>query len=548
MTQDIAIPSPGRADRRGWLICMTIMVIALIAYWPVCRAEFVSWDDEGTVLQNEAMEHPSWGKLWERWKEPYLAMYMPITQTYYQAARVVGVRETPEGNEELNPTVFHVGMVLIALGNIPLIFFFLRRLVGNDWAAGAGCAVMMLHPMNDEAIAWVSEVSMPLCALFLVGCLLLWLRFRERAERKFYFWAVWLYLLALLTKPTCVCIPFMAAALDFFLLGVDWKKTAKQLAPWLVPAVLMAWYQGQLQSTQHYPVYVPRVWQRPLVALDAVVFYVGKLLYPVHLGIDYGRTPDWVLAQPRMLMCEAAAMLVLVVGIWKLRGLRRYVLCGVAFFLIGMGPVLGLKPFWFQVFSTVSDRYVFVPLLGVAIIVAAGLAQVRNGLVWMVITAVILICARVSFHQELYWHDSAALYMHEIHVHPHGWMGWDNTAYMLIGEQRWAEGMTLAEVAYGLDSTQTDIYSNIGMVLAANSNPRGAIPYFRRVIYAKEKDPITAMNLGAAYVQMRQYDLGIKWLRYAKALNPSSKKVDWLLRGAMELRKKQLSTRPSTRP
>jgi Tfp pilus assembly protein PilF len=54
------------------------------------------------------------------------------------------------------------------------------------------------------------------------------------------------------------------------------------------------------------------------------------------------------------------------------------------------------------------------------------------------------------------------------------------------------------------------------------------------------------MNLGAAYVQLGQYDLGIKWLQFSIKIDPDSIKAHRLLAGAIQLRDAydRLSTRP----
>ena len=41
--------------------------------------------------------------------------------------------------------------------------------------------------------------------------------------------------------------------------------------------------------------FVPSLAVRPLIALDAIGFYLGKLFVPLQLGADYGRTPQFVL-------------------------------------------------------------------------------------------------------------------------------------------------------------------------------------------------------------------------------------------------------------
>jgi protein O-mannosyl-transferase len=531
--------------RRFW-ICAALMAVALIAYWPVTHAEFVSWDDDKIVLQNPALDKP----FMERWTTPYQGMYMPTTQTVYQLMAILGRIPGAGEKPQFNPWVFHWTMVVVRLLNIPAVFILLRRIVDDDWAVAAGTALMALHPIGDEALAWITEVSTPLGTLFAVLCLWQWMLFRQKSSKHWFHYsaAVVLYLLALTSKPMCVFVPVMAWALDACILRVNWKRSLRDLSPWLLPAAGLSIWMKSLQPPSS-AIWIPPFWQRPAVAMDAVIFYLGKILVPRDFGIDYGRTPHWVLMQPRMLLLEGLATILLAGGLWLFRRHWRspIFICAAIFFIAGMGAVLGLTPFWFQVYSTVADRYVYLPMLGIALAVAGLLAGIRNPLPWIIVTTALLVCATLTYRQVQTWHDSYALYAHAIEVHPNCWMAWDNTAYELVQDNQPVRSLPLARVAYALDSSQTDIYSSIGMVLAMQSDPRQAIPYFRRVIYSNPDDPVTAMNLGAAYTQLHQYDLGIKWLQRAVTLNPTSKKAQWLLKGAIQLRDQiHHSTAPAT--
>ena len=91
------------------------------------------------------------------------------------------------------------------------------------------------------------------------------------------------------------------------------------------------------------------LWQRPFIAGDALAFYLAKMLLPWRLGIDYGRSPLFVLDHAwgylTWLVPVGLGLL-----LWRLR--RRYpMLClAAALFVAGLLPTLGLVPFLFQTF------------------------------------------------------------------------------------------------------------------------------------------------------------------------------------------------------
>ena len=99
--------------------------------------------------------------------------------------------------------------------------------------------------------------------------------------------------LALLAKPAAVVVPLMALIIDRVILQRSWRAIAQSLALWFaltIPIMLIARVVQPAVEVTPAP-----LWARPLVALDALAFYLVKLVLPVGLTINYGRTPQSIL-------------------------------------------------------------------------------------------------------------------------------------------------------------------------------------------------------------------------------------------------------------
>ena len=83
-------------------------------------------------------------------------------------------------------------------------------------------------------------------------------------------------------------------------------------------------FQLKVQPAQDaiFPFEHPALWQRPVVAMDALTHYMSKLFYPFQLTTDYGRTPakalDLALKYPLWLTPVA-------VTVWAAPGLKSEV-------------------------------------------------------------------------------------------------------------------------------------------------------------------------------------------------------------------------------
>src|SRR5258706_588018 len=96
-------------------------------------------------------------------------------------------------------------------------------------------------------------------------------------------------LLAMLSKPSAMVVPVLVLALDLFVVRRGWRKAVVPAAGWAVLVLPLAVVARMVQTV--YAVAPVAWWQRPAVAADAVVFYLGKLFWPMALSADYARRP-----------------------------------------------------------------------------------------------------------------------------------------------------------------------------------------------------------------------------------------------------------------
>jgi protein O-mannosyl-transferase len=381
-------PVPSRAT--PW-ICLSLVILTAITFYPVTRCGFVNWDDMEHVARNPDMISPTFRALQRYWTKPYFGLWAPITYTAWLATAAIsnGIEKSPD------PIVFHLLNLMIHAGATLLVFLILRRLVPGVWPAAAGAAVFAVHPIQVEAVAWVSGLRDLLAGAF--SLLAIWIYLRAGIRNQMIATAV--FALALLSKPTAAVTPLILA----IILVCQLRTHVRWLTLWFVMAaaiLIVAWF---VQPSGD--VYRPPIWGRPIVALDAIAFYVGKLLVPFHFLIDYGRSPDWLMAHPSAWWTAAVAMF----GGVIILAIRKPNLCiAAAITLVGLLPVLGLVPFNFQYYSTVADRYAYLAMLGIVAGVAAIVASIpRWG--WIPVAVIVATLSLLSNRQAHVWQNTTSL-------------------------------------------------------------------------------------------------------------------------------------------
>src|SRR5579862_2651824 len=158
---------PSFSATRPWLLAAFLVVFTLMVYTPTRHAGFI-WDDDDHVTANTALSVP--GGLALIWTSITYSRYYPLTLTTFWCERQIW---------GLNPLPYHVVNVVLHAINGVLVFFLLRRLrVTTAWPIAAA---WLLHPVNVESVAWITELKNVQSGFFFLAALLCYLQFNEKA-------------------------------------------------------------------------------------------------------------------------------------------------------------------------------------------------------------------------------------------------------------------------------------------------------------------------------------------------------------------------------
>jgi protein O-mannosyl-transferase len=406
-------------------IRLLLLLVIILVYGQVMTHDFVDWDDGPLIFGNKNIVHPTAANLphhWQPLNPDNNSMYNPLVYTLWWALSHLSDVQSPDIlGATLNPYVFHAANLLVHWLCACAVLEILRRLKLRDWAAATGALVFAIHPLQTEAVSWATAMKDLLSTLF--ALLAIWkyiaaLDAHGTPRKREYCLSTFFFIAALLSKPSTVVLPAIVGAIDLIIYRRPWKKIILWTAPWyamaIVITVIAALAQGpSIQSEAYAP-----LWARPLIALDALAFYLYKLVLPISLKIDYGRSPSAVMHDPThplywtWIFPATLALLIF-------RTKRRPLILAGAIFVLALLPVLGLKTFAFQYFTTVADRYVYLPMLGVALAVGLWMQTHRSRAAAIAAATLIAILGGLSFVQAQRWTDTETLYTYALdHTNP----------------------------------------------------------------------------------------------------------------------------------
>jgi len=147
------------------------------------------------------------------------------------------------------------------------------------------------------------------------------------------------------------------------------------------------------------------------------VSYAGKMFWPSRLAVFYPHPIDAIPLW--QVITSALLLLIITVFVIHLARKHKYLLVGWLWYLVTLVPVIGLVQVGAQ---ALADRYTYVPLTGLFIIISWGLGELCEkwgcrkiiiGVLAVIVLAVLSICTNL---QVSYWRNDITLFEHALDV------------------------------------------------------------------------------------------------------------------------------------
>jgi Tfp pilus assembly protein PilF len=452
-------PTAANPPRTGGRLALAagiaVALLTLLVFARCVRFDFVNWDDPLNVVYNPHYKTITGSSIGYFWTHAHFELYMPLTFTLWalgalagRVPAVLGAFPPAASEAPFSPAPFHLLNVVLHAGSAVAVFALLlrlsRRFGGGEaenlprrvLASAAGALLFALHPLQVECVAWVTGGNNVVSGFFGLWALYAYLAYAEvdgrgKAAARFTLATV-LYVLALLGKPTAASLPLVAFVLETLVLRRPWRRWAPGLALWVALAAAEALVTRASSASSRSADIVLPLWGRPFIVGDALAFYLGKLLWPYPLSVDYGHHPTRVVLASwwgyvTWLVPAAVGIL-----LWRLRPRLRWVGAGGLLFVAATLPVLGIVPFYVHRYSTVADRYVYVGLLGPALALAwavwaaSGSAARLRRPAFATAAMVLAVLAVRTVAQTGVWRDTTALFSHALAFNPRSVAAYNN--------------------------------------------------------------------------------------------------------------------------
>ncbi|HOG91900.1 MAG TPA: tetratricopeptide repeat protein, partial [Smithella sp.] len=509
-------------------IIIFLIVTSVIAFSPVAANEFINFDDNGYITENVrvqqgiTLQNVQWALT-----TTYFSYWHPLTWLSHMLDwHLFGA----------NASGHHLMSLFLHIGSVIFLFLFLYKTTNHIWPAAFAAALFSLHPLRVESVAWASERKDVLNLFFTVLCFYAYAFYADEKKVSRYVLCMLFFVLAVMSKPMAVTLPFVLLLLDYWPLnrwGNPYHENTKngfssviKLIGEKIPFFCLSlaasagaiWAQskeGTVASLDNVPFII-----RTSNAIVAYVSYLGKLLWPVNLAVFYPY--EYVLPPWKILFSAAVILVITLIVMYYIRK-KPFLFVGWYIYLGTLVPVIGLVQVGSQ---AMADRYTYVPSLGITFVLAWGIPSIienqklRKRFLAPVAVIFLSLLMLLTWQQCHYWKNSVTVFIHAISVTKNNALAHNQLGLAFYEQGRDREALYHFDKTILLQPAQDSAYNNRGAIYLKYGRTEQALQDFNKTLAVNPHYVKAYNNRANLYIQERQYRLAMEDLNEEIRLQP----------------------------
>ena len=562
------------------LQALLLILAAALLYGGALDTPFI-YDDRGAILGNPALEQlwPPTQAMAVRDESPLAGR--PLVAWSFALNHAVSGYDT--WSYHLINLVMHAGAAL-------LVWALVRRTLrllpwpgdapGADWLAFGAALLWAVHPLNIDAVQYVTQRTELMVALCYLGTLLCFIRAQDSAHRLAWLaGSAGLCALGMLSKEVMVSAPlfvwlydrqFFAGTFRAALIERPWFYAA--LAATWVPLIALLMMGPRSESVGfHHDV---SAWEYLLTQSRVLMWYLRLVVWPAPLSIAH----EWPLVEhwTDALLTGPVILALLALTVYGLVRARPWHLLGAWCFMI-LAPSSSFVPI---VTEVAAERRMYLPLAALVAAAVCALAWLLHRaasrlsrqlssrrLALIGASALIVLTGALAarsldrlstFHSRLaLWREAAALYPRSgevlsmvglaqrhrgeleratrtlsraMRVDPHFPGAIYNYASVMVARQRYGEARRVLEDLLELQPDRARNHAALGKVLIYEGRAAAAVPHMRRAAELRPHVAQRHVEWAVALREAGRQTAAIERLEHALALAPEHAIAHRLLR------------------
>ena len=494
------------------LYTLILGLLLILVYIKLFSANFISWDD-GEVLVNNKHVHDFDIKAF--FTNYYVGNYAPISMIGFAIDWVI-FNGNAAGHHAMN--------VLFHTMNGILVYYFTNLILKDNLKSLLCVVIFCFHPLQVETVAWVSAKNNLVYSLFFLLGLIHYSKFIINGAKKNYIYALVFFVLSVLSKPSAICFPLILFLLDYlWKQKTDLKFLIINKIPFIIVAVILSLATIYTRTEDKFinQNHAYAIHERIGYAGYAILQYVYKFFIPINLSVIYPYPQDKTLS----ITIGYVVLLLLFFLLYKLyKGSSKLIVFGLLFFIVNLLLVLQFIPFG-EVLT--ADRYMYLPIIGISIVLLSIIPLKQNQLKITGIS-LILVFGSLTFMRSSVWKNSISLYSDIVKKYPHSFVALNSLGAEYMLNKNYDMSLRYLNAAINENTEYYKGYYNRGLLYAQTNRMKNALRDFDKAIVLKQY-PKAYVARANVYYELKDFSKAISDAEIVLKKDPDNYKANFVL-------------------
>jgi tetratricopeptide (TPR) repeat protein len=536
LSTNFNFPAHGRFTL--WAVA-AILLLTLLVYSNSISNDFTNWDDNELVVENPQIRSLD--------LDGIITIFTPKAGKTYQPVRVLS-HAIDYRFWQLNPVGYHLGNIILHGLSAVVLYLLLASILGhicetismesNRIIALFAALLFVVHPVNVEAVTWISSRKYGLLGLFYFSAFYFYVKSSEkRRHYKIHYAAsISSYVVAILSSPFSITLPAMLLLYDFCrnrdnnLFQVI-KPKLRSYLPYLLLAVcqLVLFWISFSTTSGPTPTIKGHHLNNPFytfLTMSRVMYqYMVNLICPLWLNNMYVDHTSTSIFEYKVMILLIAVLFLLVIIILQARMGNKFSLFCFGWFVVTWLPVSNIIP----ISTKMADRYLYLPAVGLFLFFSASLVKlsqagvsknVRRPIVYSLVVFLICTLAYLSIKRNRVWANSETLWSDSLRKAPDYWVPYLNMGLVKAQQGNLDQAVDYYYKALQLSANSVHIHNNLGVALLEQGKIDEAVNHYMAALSLESDFAETYNNLGVALFRLGKFDRATEYYREALRLDP----------------------------
>ncbi|MCS7152093.1 MAG: tetratricopeptide repeat protein [Endomicrobia bacterium] len=412
----------------------------------------------------------------------------------------------------LDKRIFHITNILFHILTSIILYLLLLKLYNNNKISLLGSLFFAVHPVNTEAVSYISGLGDPLSLCFVLFCIYFYISFKEKPNIFKSIIFLLSNIVAILAKERAVIIPslillfelyFSFKQRNYFISKRPYYSyllffiTSLISLVWLILRLTILNFQNTFNFYKIPNIYSQNLYVRIYTFLSNFLEYLKLLIIPYPLYMERQVTIFTSFTSTRVILG-----FIILVGIFIIciKSIKKYpeLFLSYTWFLLCLLPTSGIIP----INAIFMEHWLFFSMIGCSIFISFLL--IKHNWTKYLLIPILIIFSFLTYKQNFVWKDSYSFFQHILKYNPNSVAANNNFAMAAAEMGEIDKAILHYKKAISLDNTFPQPRHNLARIYVSLSQFEKAIQEYKEALKIDPDFIYTHIDLLKLYTYLNQ--------------------------------------------